>query len=137
MWLGKALNTSLHATKWSLIYYLTQWKRAFCLSFGKYSPVYCASKCDAWSSIFFVLEQSLKAIPNVAFLKEYFLNVQKYSRMCQCGRPPFSCLTAPPKICNKHSRRSGRVFRWLYNHAVEMALLLMAHTPHWERTSCK
>lgn len=32
--------------------------------------------------IFFVLEQSLKAIPNMAFLKEYFLNVQKYSRMC-------------------------------------------------------
>lgn len=119
----KALNT--YATKWSLIYYLTQWKIAFHLNFGKRSPMYCASKCYTWSLIFFVLNLSLKAIPNMAFLKDYFLNVQNYSWMCKRGRPPFSCLTAPPKICNKHSRRSGGVCRWLFNHAGEMALLLL------------
>lgn len=102
-------------------------KTAFCLSFWKCPPVYCASKCNAWPFILVVLEQSLKAIPDMASLKENFFNVQNYSGMCVSGRSPLSCLTAPPTICNKHSRRGGGVFSWFFNHAVEIALLLTAH----------
>lgn len=136
MWLLKALSTSLYA---KMITYLLFSSMENSLLFGllkMFPNVLCFWLLYMILNIF-VLEQFLKAIPNVAFLKEYFLNVQNYSQMCKCGRPPFSCLTAPPKICNKHSSRSGRVFRWLFNHAVEIALLLIAHPQHWERTPCK